>query len=244
MNYKEKIENGIKNNETIIIGADCSIVYSGRAESFLPFGDRVIIIKSDKNLIVHQPTGTAPVNYMKNGSVHEIGEEGKNIIIKSKNPAMKEFMEIELRNIHFVHNQKFEDNAEIELNGTEKHMSEMIMHNPELIEKGFRPLTREEHTKYGFIDVFGYDANKNLIVVECKRFGGDLKAVTQLRRYVEKIMELKGIKNVRGILACPKISSNALKMLQDWGFEYRKVEPPKYLERHKKSQKALHEFKL
>jgi RecB family endonuclease NucS len=242
MDYKEKIERALASDETIIIGAGCSVSYSGRAESFLPPGDRIIIIKSDKSLIVHQPKGTAPVNYMKNGSVHILEEKGKNILLKSKNSAQKEFMDIELEHIHFVHCQKFDDDKEIELQGTEKHMSDMIIKNPELIEKEFKPLSREEHTKYGFIDVFGHDHKNNLVVIECKRFNGDLSAVTQLRRYVEKIKELKGIKNVRGILACPSISSNALKMLEDWGFEHRKIEPPKHLERHKKSQKALHEF--
>jgi hypothetical protein len=242
MSYRDEIEQALANDKTIIIGAGCSVTYSGRAESFLPQGDRIIIIKTDKSLIVHQPTGTAPINYMKQGSVHELVEEGKNIVLKSRNPAEKEFMEIELNRIHFAHCQKFDDGKEIELNGTERHMSDMIMRNPGLIEKDFRPLSREEHTKYGFIDVFGHDKSNNLVVVECKRFNGDLKAVTQLRRYVEKIKELKGIKNVRGILACPAISANALKMLGDWGFEYKKIEPPKYLERHKKGQKALHEF--
>jgi len=31
-------------------------------------------------------------------------------------------------------------------------------------------------------------------------------------------------------------------MLEDWGFEYKSIEPPKYLEKHKKGQKKLHEF--
>ncbi len=242
MDYAGKIKNALDAGDVIIIGADCEVTYSGRAESFLPSGDRIVIIKSDKSLIVHQPKGTAPVNYMKQGTVHEISENGKNILLKARNSAMKEFMEIEFSKIHFVHCQKFEDDREIELQGTEKHMSDMIMKNPGLIGNDFRPLSREEHTKYGFIDVFGHDKDNNLVVVECKRFNGDLNAVTQLRRYVEKIKALKGIKNVRGILACPAISANALKMLEDWGFEYRKIEPPKHLERHKKNQKALDEF--
>ncbi len=111
-----------------------------------------------------------------------------------------------------------------------------------MIEKGFTAVSQEEQTKYGFIDVFGTDKDGNLVVVECKRYCADLGAVTQLRRYVEKIKEMKGLKKVRGILACPKISANAKKMLEDWGFEYKMIEPPSYLETHKKGQKKLHEF--
>ncbi|HDQ60101.1 MAG TPA: DUF91 domain-containing protein [Candidatus Woesearchaeota archaeon] len=238
--YAEKLAKALEKDETIVIGADCSIDYSGRAESFLPFGERIIIIKSDKNLIVHQPKGTAPVNYMKAGSVHNLEKVPEGVVLSSKNS--KEFMRTVLRKIHFIQTKKLDDNAEIMLNGSEKQMSDMIVRNPELISRDFRPLSREEHTKYGFIDVFGHDKEGNLVVVECKRYSADLGAVTQLRRYVEKIKQLKGIENVNGILASPKISANALKMLEDWGFEHRKIDPPKYLEKHRKSQKALNEF--
>ena len=238
--HSKKLAESLKKDETIIISAECSITYSGRAESFLPNGERIIIIKSDKNLLVHQPTGTAPVNYMKQGSSYEIKKEDNCLLISARN--LKEFMDIKINNIHFIQSKNLNDNSKLELNGTEKHMSDMIMQNPSLISKEFKPLSREEHTKYGFIDVFGHDKENNLVVVECKRFCADLNAVTQLRRYVEKIKELKGIEKVKGIVASPKITSNALKMLEDWGFEHREVEPPNYLEKHKKNQKALDEF--
>ncbi|MBW3022481.1 endonuclease NucS [Candidatus Woesearchaeota archaeon] len=238
----ERIKEAIENNKTAVISAKCSVTYSGRVESFLPEGDRIIIMKSDGNLLVHKPKGTAPVNYMKEGTVHEVVKNEQGVFLKSKNTAMKDFMNIHLHKIHFVNSHILEDNEDISVAGTEKHMAEMIMENPKLIEEGFKPLNMEEHTKYGFIDVFGHDKKNILVVVECKRQIGDLKAVTQLRRYVEKIKELKGLKKVRGVLACPNISANAEAMLKDWGFEYRKVEPPRYFEKHKKNQKKLHEF--
>jgi RecB family endonuclease NucS len=119
----------------------------------------------------------------------------------------------------------------------------MIYDNPKLISEDFKPLSREEHTKYGFIDVFGHDKNGTLIIVECKRYKADLGAVTQLRRYVEKIMKDKGLKEVKGIIAAPKISPNAHKMLHDWGFDFKKVEPPKFFEEKKKKQSTLDVFK-
>jgi len=240
--FIDKIKTAVENNETAVISANCSVSYSGRVESFLPAGDRLIIIKSDGNLLVHKPNGTAPVNYMKEGTKHEIVREENGFFLKSKNTFLKDFMNIHLHRIHFVNSHALEDGEDITVAGTEKHMAEMIMEKPELIEKGFKPLSLEEHTKYGFIDVFGHDKNNILVVIECKRQNGDLKAVTQLRRYVEKIKELKGLNKVRGILACPQISANAKQMLEDWGFEYKSIGPPKYLEKHKKGQKKLHEF--
>lgn len=243
----DKIDSAVFNealekSKTIVIGANCSVNYSGRAESFLPFGDRIIIIKADKTLLVHQPSGSNPINYMKEGSTHRLAEDGKNLIIRSSNLSLKEFMDIYIKRIHFINIKGLEDNEKIQLNGTEQHMAEMIYNNPELVEKDFKPLSMEEHTKFGFIDVFGYDKDNVLVVVECKRYTGDPKAVDQLKRYVNKIKEAKGLTNVRGILACPKLSPAAKQMLEKEGFEYRFVKPPKYLERYDANQKKMGEY--
>lgn len=239
---QERIKQALEGQDTIIIGARCSIEYSGRAEAYLHKGDRVIIIKQDKSLLVHQPTGTNPVNYMKAGTEHNVYYEDEQLYIKSKNVALKEEMMITLHQLHFLHSKILEDGEKLVLKGTERDMAEKIYHNPILIEEGFKPLSQEEHTKYGFIDVFGYDKNNKLVIVECKRYTANLDAVTQLRRYVEKIKSSKGLKEVRGILAAPNISPNAKKMLEDWGFEYKQVSPPNHLEKFNKKQKRLGEF--
>ena len=89
---QERIKRALKGQSTIIIGANCTIEYNGRAESYLPKGDRVIIIKPDRNLIVHQPTGTNPVNYMKTGTEHNIYYENNELYLKSKHITQKEEM--------------------------------------------------------------------------------------------------------------------------------------------------------
>ncbi len=239
--YLIKLKEALNGKQTIVLSANCSIDYSGRAESYLPAGDRIIIIKPDRNLLIHQPNGNTPVNYMRADSghvllLHDIP------MIKSTNKAQKEDIEIKLHKIYFLHIQMLKDDEKIIVKGTERDMAEKIFNNPELIEKGFKPLNQEEHTKYGFIDVFGYDKDNILVVVECKRYSGDLKAVTQLRRYVEKIKSVKGVERVRGVLACPKISPNAKQMLEDWGFKFVMINPPKYLEKHQKKQRKIDEF--
>ncbi|MFH1332217.1 MAG: endonuclease NucS [archaeon] len=239
--YIAKLREVLNTKQTIILSANCSIDYSGRAESYLPAGDRLIIIKPDRNLLIHQPNGNTPVNYMKADSEHSIIME-EDPVLKSTNKSQKEEIQIRLHKIYFLHTQFMNDNEKIMLKGTERDMAEKIYNNPELIEEGFKPLSLEEHTKYGFIDVFGYDKNNTLVVVECKRYCGDLKAVTQLRRYVEKIKKMKGVERVRGVLACPKVSPNAKHMLEDWGFKFVKVNPPKYLEKDQKRQRKIDDF--
>jgi hypothetical protein len=240
--YGTLLADALNRNETVIFACTCSIRYSGRAESFLAAGDRVVIIKSDKAILIHQPTGNAPINYMKPQTSHTVVFEDGKLNLKSKNLPLKEFLDITIERIHFYNSHKLEDSQTILVAGTEEDMSNMLYDQPELIEEGFHPVSREEQTKYGFIDVFGTDKDGNLTIVECKRYCADLSAVTQLRRYVEKMMVSKGVTKIRGILAAPKITENAQKMLEDWGFEFKAIKPPKYLEEFDKKQAKLSFF--
>lgn len=238
--YQSLINDAINRNETIVVGCHCRVRYSGRAEACLNWGDRIIMIKSDNAILIHQPTGNAPVNYMKPGTSHNVETDGENIHILSQ--QQKEKLQVEVKKVHFFSSHKLEDGQSISIVGTEKDMSDMIYENPELVEERFIAASREEQTKYGFIDVLGVDKDGTLTVIECKRYGADLSTVTQLRRYVEKIMASKGITKVRGIVAAPKITGNALKMLEDWGYEFKVVKPPKYMEEFDKKQKRLDGF--
>jgi RecB family endonuclease NucS len=240
--YITLIADALKRNETIVFGCSCTIRYSGRAESFLGEGDRIIVIKSDNTLLVHQPMGTAPINYMKPGTGYQARIDDNRLVLKASNILEKENMEITIFRVHFFSAHKLADGQVISVAGTEEDMSNMLYENPELVEKGFRPVSQEEQTKYGFIDVLGTDKDGTLTVVECKRYCADLAAVTQLRRYVEKLMASKGITKVRGILAAPKITLNAEQMLKDWGFSFVSVKPPKYLEEFDKKQQKLDVF--
>ncbi len=242
--FELKLNDSLRKGETVVFGVNCSVRYSGRAESFLEQGDRIVIIKEDGTLLIHQPQGSYPVNYMKSGTSHFLEKRKDGLFLVSRNLSEKEFLELQLFKVYFISSRHLVDGKKILLQGTERDMSRMIMSNPELIEKGFRPLSEEEHTEYGFIDVFGYDSENRLVVVECKRYSADLSAVQQLRRYVERVMKSKGLprNKVRGIIAAPKISPKAEKMLRDFGFEYRKVSPPKYFEKYDSSQASLDSF--
>ena len=237
-----EFEAGLSANETIVFFCNCKIKYSGRAESYLAQGDRIIMVKSDNTLLVHQPEGNNPINYMKPNSQININKKGKHLDITSRNLAYKDYLDIEIWGIYNFIRYKLEDGQKLVLHGSEKDMSDMIYDNPNLISKDFKPLSREEHTKYGFIDVFGHNGGGDLVIVECKRYTGSLSCVTQLRRYVEKMKQLKGIDTITGVLAAPNISFNAKKMLQDWGFSYKKINPPKRLEKYDKNQTSLDLF--
>jgi len=243
--FKDKILTAAAKNQVIVFSCNCIVWYSGKAESYLGPGDRLVVIKADKTILVHQPSGAAPINYMKAGTTVNVNlsDEGE-MFLNCSNIPLKDYLDMKINHVHFLESYGLEDGQSIQIAGTEDDMSQMLYENPHLIEEGFKPVSREEQTKYGYIDVMGTDNEGKLVIVECKKYNADLSAVTQLRRYVEKIMASKGLKRdaVRGILASPKIGANAQQMLEDWGFEFVSVRPPKYLERYDKNQKSLADF--
>lgn len=240
--FSSKLKQALDKAETIVFGANCSVNYSGRAETYLPKGERIIMIKGDRTLLVHQPHGNNPINYMKENSVHNIIEKDGKIMLRSQNMPLKEFIDIEIDCVDFISSAKMADSQKIQLAGNEKDMSDMIYDDPSMIEKGFKPVSREEQTKYGFIDVLCHDNDNNLVVIECKRYKADFSAVEQLKRYVKKIKKNKGIETVRGILASPSITQNALALLEENGFKHITIEPPKRHDMFKKNQMSLGEF--
>ncbi|GIU69915.1 MAG: endonuclease NucS [Candidatus Woesearchaeota archaeon] len=242
--YIGRVKELLEKKNLVVIATECEVWYHGKVESYLPQGDRVIVIKQDRVLLVHQPSGVNPINYMKENTEHNIVENSEGIFLKSKNTLLKDYMEIKFHRIYFVSSFLLEDSKDIIVSGSEKDMSDMIYYNPYLIEDGFKPFSREEHTRFGFIDVFGTDANGKIVVIECKRDFADFKAISQLHRYIHKLVKSKGIpeSSVRGIIAAPRISDNALMMLKEYGYEFKSINPPKYLEKYDSNQKRLFEY--
>lgn len=220
----------------------CNITYSGRAEAYLGKGDRQITLKQDGVLLIHQPVNGNPINYLKAGCTLSFEKIDDHVILHAKSVDGKEFLDVEIFRVYDLMVRKLEDGRKQELQGTEADMSDMIRDNPELISPDFKPLSREEHTKVGFIDVFGHDGDGSIVVVECKRYSASLACVTQLRRYVEKIKALKGTEKVKGVMAAPGVTPNAMELLKEWGFTWSRVEAPKRLERHGRGQKRLGEY--
>lgn len=240
--FIDAVEEAQKKGLSLVAFVHCAITYSGRAEAHLPRGDRMLIIKQDGVLLIHQPVNGSPINYLKAGCTLSFEKVDDHIMLHAKSNDQKEFLDVEIYRVFDYLLRRLEDGQKQELQGTEKDMSDMIRDNPELISEDFKPLSREEHTKVGFIDVFGHDSKGNIIVVECKRYAASLACVTQLRRYVEKIQELKGTPNVKGVMAAPSITPNAMTLMQEWGFSWARVEAPKRLERHSKGQSRLGDF--
>jgi len=163
------VRDAISRKEALVLFVRCDVRYSGRAESYLEQGDRVILIKPDGVILIHQPEGNAPVNYMKPGAVISAFVEDGMFMLKCEHLQQKEYMDVIIHRIYAFNSHKLEDGQRIILQGNEADMAKMLYQDPQQIEQGFRPVSQEEQTRYGFVDVLGVDKNDVLTVVECKR---------------------------------------------------------------------------
>ncbi|WP_297519744.1 endonuclease NucS [Thermococcus sp.] len=234
---KRLVDHALSSEALLTIFARCRVHYDGRAKSELGSGDRVIIVKSDGSLLIHQNRKREPVNWQPPGSMVRLELRERPVLVSVRRKP-RETLEVELEEVYLVTVFHAEDYEELALTGSGAEMAEMIFENPELIEPGFRPLFREKPIKHGIVDILGRDSCGNLVVLELKRRRAELHAVSQLKRYVEALREEHG-EGVRGILVAPSLTSGAKKLLKDENLEFRKLEPPKRSEKSKGRQTTL-----
>ncbi len=205
---------------TIVIIADCEVAYSGRAFSKASRSWRLLIIKEDGTVLIHESTGREPVNWQPNSYVvSEVREDV--LIIKALRTKPREELLIRLRCPCEVLVVKLGVGRFV-LTGTEHDIAEYLTRDPGLIEEGCELVAREVATPHGRVDLVLRGRDGALVMVEVKRGVADVEAVYQLRRYVEYYKSL-GMKKVRGVIVARSLTPSARKLIQDSGFTSRCV---------------------
>lgn len=227
----EIITEGLSKRAFITIMASCRVYYDGRAISRLELGDRIIIIKADGSFIIHQDRNLEPVNWQPPKTKVTVSLHQGMVKLKGVRRNPHETLEVEILNTHLATYFIGEDSESLELAGYEAHMGDLIFKDPEVIEKGFRPTSREYHTPQGFIDILGKDQHGNITILELKSRKAGTNAVKQLRRYVDCFSDHK--EKVRGVLVAPSATDDALELLEEQGMEFKSLEPPRELGKDK-----------
>lgn len=223
----------------LIIG-NCMIDYRGRARSILDWGERIIMIKQDGNVLVHQPVLREPVNWQPTGSKTYFSIRDNQLILRSTHKNPPEKMKINFKNIKLIAVTSLTDKAKLIISGMESDFVNEIVSNPNVIEEGLRINKREKSVKSGSIDLFCYDKNHVPVVIEVKRSLGNISAAQQLRMYVNDVKKDVHKAKVRGILCAPKIPDMVKKLLSDYGLEWKEVE--RHVVLADDYQKSLKEF--
>ncbi|OUJ19198.1 RecB family endonuclease NucS [Methanonatronarchaeum thermophilum] len=220
------IKNAIKKSKLLTIAGKCEVDYQGRADGYLPLGERITILKPDGTTLVHQKNNSDPINWQPPGSRPSVKTQNKKVELKSERTSPNETLTITIHETLHTTSYNLTDGAQLTLNKQESQMQKQITKNPEIIEEGLRIIEAERKTGYGRIDLFGRDSQGNNVIIELKRKRVGPKAVDQLQRYIDYYQE-KGYKNIRGILVSPSITPNAQKRIEDQKLEHIKLEPPK-----------------
>ena len=221
---EKAIKSGVSAHRTIIIAGECTVEYSGRASSKLGPGERVVLLKTDGSALVHRPRDYGPVNWQPPGSLFRTRLAEGGLAVRVYRRKENESMEIVYTKLSLVAVLDLLDAAEFSLYATEKDMQEAILYRPELLEEGFRPVSKELPVDPGFIDIIGYDRENRLTVVEIKRVKATKDAVNHLRKYME-VIDMDAQRPVRAILVAPELAKGTEKLLKSYGFEFKPLSP-------------------
>lgn len=235
----ELVEEAFLKRAFLVLIVCCKVNYEGRAVSKLGLGERTIIIKGDGSFIIHQDRKLEPVNWQPPKTKLKVILEDGNIKITGKRRKPDERLELEITKVHVISYHQGSDREDIEMAGYEEDMRQMILKNPELIEKGFRPTSTEYQTAQGFIDIFGKDNTGKIVIIELKSRKAGINAVKQLKRYMDCFLDHKDF--VRGILVSPSLTEDARELLEKNKMEHINLSPPKELKSQSKT--TLDSFK-
>lgn len=211
-------------SHVVVVVAGCRIDYQGRAESKLPFGERLLVLKPDGTLLVHTAKLLKPVNWQPPGCSFAATIEGGVLVLTATRDKPKEIVRIHCDVVHSAQAFELADAEELDLAGTEDDLQALLARQPTLIERGFQFWDRERASGRGPMDLYGIDAKGRRVVVEAKRRAATVGDVEQLRRYVEKERAAREGVEVRGILVAPAVSETAKKYLGEIGLEWREID--------------------
>lgn len=248
-NTKKKVLNALKNQEMLVIVGECFVSYLGRASSKLLKGKRLVLIKADSSISIHENRLIRPTNYMVGGKIScedsKLDEE-KVLLLKSKRMKPSEELNIFFYNIDNIFCFDLPVSNDLRLSGSEKELNEKLMDDLSFLEPGLKPINQQQVFRKGVCDIIAEDSEGRLVVIELKRRLADFASVTQLKRYVEQVENMKGVKT-RGILLAPEIRKSAMELLHAYNLEFFSYDF-EVGERSKikgigKSQTKLNEFK-
>ncbi|MBN2335354.1 endonuclease NucS [Candidatus Bathyarchaeota archaeon] len=220
----QAVKAGVARHRTVIIAGMCSVEYEGRASSKLEPGERVVMFKPDGSALVHRPKDYSPVNWQPSGSLFRTRLDEKGLVVRVYRRKEHETMEIVFTELTLVAVLDLVDAGEFSLYASESDMQEAILFKPEILEEGFRPITKEMPVDPGFIDIIGVDTENNLTVVEIKRVKASKDAVNQLKKYMD-VIDLDEGRPVRAILVAPDLAKGAEKLLKEYGYEFKQLSP-------------------
>jgi RecB family endonuclease NucS len=203
-----------------LLVARCEVLYTGRLNAVLPEAVRLLILKADGSVLVHDDAGGfKPLNWMT--APTSVEDAGDTLIVRK--PKTDDALEIRLVEILSDVRHDMGESAALQKDGVERDLQEELAAAPAALGEELTLVKREWATEVGPVDLMCRDENGEWVAVEIKRIG-TIEAVEQLTRYLGFIREDPAKSACRGILAAQKLKPQAIALADSRGIRCVEVD--------------------
>ena len=193
-----------------LLVARCEVRYTGRLTAVLPEAVRLLILKADGSVLVHDDAGGyKPLNWMTGPSVIE--ELGDVLVVRKQ--KTEDALEIRLAEVLSDVTHDMGESAALQKDGVERDLQLELAAAPSALGDGLTLVKREWPTEVGPVDLMCRDESGEWVAVEIKRIG-TIEAVEQLTRYLDFIRRDPAKKECRGILAAERLKPQAVALAE------------------------------
>jgi len=203
-----------------LLVARCEVRYTGRLNAVLPEAVRLLILKADGSVLVHDDAGGyKPLNWMTAPTVVE--DDGDRLVVrKAKTEDVLEIRLVEVLS-DVVHDMG--ESAALQKDGVERDLQELLAASPAALGEDLTLVKHEWPTEVGPVDLMCRDIAGQWVAVEIKRIG-TIEAVEQLTRYLGFIRADPAKAGCRGILAAQLIKPQAVALAESRGIDCVEVD--------------------
>src|SRR3954447_4690917 len=203
-----------------LLVARCEVRYTGRLTAVLPEAVRLLILKADGSVLVHDDAGGyKPLNWMSGATfIQELGDT----LLVSK-PKTEDVLEIRLAEVLSDVTHDMGESAALQKDGVERDLQLEVAAAPAALGEELTLVKREWATEIGPVDLMCRDESGEWVAVEIKRIG-TIDAVEQLTRYLGFIRADPARVAGRGILAAQKFKPQAVALAEQRGIRCAEVD--------------------
>ena len=203
-----------------LLVARCEVRYTGRLNAVLPEAVRLLILKADGSVLVHDDAGGfKPLNWM---TAPTLVEDAVDTLIV-RQPKTDDVLEIRLVEILSDVTHDMGESAALQKDGVERDLQEELAAAPAALGEELTLVKREWATEVGPVDLMCRDEDGEWVAVEIKRIG-TIEAVEQLTRYLGFIREDPAKRACRGILAAQRLKPQAIALADSRGIRCVEVD--------------------
>jgi endonuclease len=203
-----------------LLVARCEVRYTGRLNALLPEAVRLLILKADGSVLVHDDAGGyKPLNWMTAPTTVE--ECGDTLVVRK--PKSDDALEIRLVDVLSDVTHDMGESAALQKDGVERELQEALAAAPGSLGEALTLVKREWPTEVGPVDLMCRSEDGDWVAVEIKRIA-TIEAVEQLTRYLGFIRSDPAKHDCRGVLAAQRLKPQAIALAESRGIRCVEVD--------------------